>query len=238
MGNNSLFAELPKGSISEIIMKRITDALISGELKPGDKIPTEVEFSENLGVSRNAVREALKVLVAFGVLEIRRSEGTFVVEEYNDKLLNPLLYGLILSEHSMEELLEVKIAIANSVLYLAILNTTDEEVRQLREYGLEFKWIMNETPADIEKMYQASKRFNEYLSEMAHNRMLYQLDSIIRKIASFTRHKAIEVSVERNMLNALPDNYLKEVDILEARDKEAIADFMDERLKLWQELLL
>lgn len=238
MGNNSLFAELPKGSISEIIMKRITDALISGELKPGDKIPTEVEFSENLGVSRNAVREALKVLVAFGVLEIRRSEGTFVVEEYNDKLLNPLLYGLILSEHSMEELLEVKIAIANSVLYLAILNTTDEEVRQLREYGLEFKRVMNETPADIEKMYQASKRFNEYLSEMAHNRMLYQLDSIIRKIASFTRHKAIEVSVERNMLNALPDNYLKEVDILEVRDKEAIADFMDERLKLWQELLL
>lgn len=238
MGNNSLFAELPKGSISEIIMKRITDALISGELKPGDKIPTEVEFSENLGVSRNAVREALKVLVAFGVLEIRRSEGTFVVEEYNDKLLNPLLYGLILSEHSMEELLEVKIAIANSVLYLAILNTTDEEVRQLREYGLEFKRVMNETPADIEKMYQASKRFNEYLSEMAHNRMLYQLDSIIRKIASFTRHKAIEVSVERNMLNALPDNYLKEVDILEARDKEAIADFMDDRLKLWQELLL
>ena len=42
MGNNNLFAELPKGSISEIIVKRITDALISGELKPGDKIPTEV----------------------------------------------------------------------------------------------------------------------------------------------------------------------------------------------------
>ena len=238
MGNNNLFAELPKGSISEIIVKRITDALISGELKPGDKIPTEVEFSEKLGVSRNAVREALKVLVAFGVLEIRRSEGTFVVEENTNKLLDPLLYGLILSEHSMEELLEVKIAVANSVLYLAILNASDEEIRKLRGYGLEFQKIMNEVPADIEGMYQASKKFNEYLSEISKNRMLYQLDSIVRKIASFTRHKAIEVSVERNMLNALPDNYLKEVDILEARDKKAIADFMDERLKLWQELLL
>ena len=238
MGNNSLFAELPKGSISEIIMQRITDALISGQLKPGDKIPTEVEFSEKLGVSRNAVREAMKVLVAFGVLEIRRSEGTFVVEEYNNKLLDPLLYGLILSEHSMEELLEVKIAIANSVLYLAILNASDEEIARLREYGLEFKKVMNEVHADIEKMYQASKRFNEYLSEISKNRMLYQLDSIIRKIASFTRHKALEVSVERNQLNALPDNYLKEVNILEARDKKAIAGFMDERLKLWQELLL
>ena len=238
MENNNLFAELPKGSISEILVKRITDALISGELKPGDKIPTEVEFSEKLGVSRNAVREALKVLVAFGVLEIRRSEGTFVVEEYNNKLLDPLLYGLILSEHSMEELLEVKIAVANSVLYLAILNASDEEIRKLRGYGLEFQKIMNEVPADIEGMYQASKKFNEYLSEISKNRMLYQLDSIVRKIASFTRHKAIEVSVERNMLNALPDNYLKEVDILEARDKKAIADFMYERLKLWQELLL
>lgn len=238
MENNNLFAELPKGSISEILVKRITDALISGELKPGDKIPTEVEFSEKLGVSRNAVREALKVLVAFGVLEIRRSEGTFVVEEYNNKLLDPLLYGLILSEHSMEELLEVKIAVANSVLYLAILNASDEEIRKLRGYGLEFQKIMNEVPADIEGMYQASKKFNEYLSAISKNRMLYQLDSIVRKIASFTRHKAIEVSVERNMLNALPDNYLKEVDILEARDKKAIADFMDERLKLWQELLL
>ena len=238
MENNSLFAELPKGSISEIIVQRITDALISGELKPGDKIPTEVEFSEKLGVSRNAVREALKVLVAFGVLEIRRSEGTFVVDEYNNKLLDPLLYGLILSEHSMEELLEVKIAIANFVLYLAILNASDEDIQKLRMYGMEFKKVMNEEPADIEKMYQASKRFNEYLSEISKNRMLYQLDSIVRKIASFTRHRAIEVSVERNQLNALPDNYLKEVDILEARDKEAIAGFMDERLKLWQELLL
>ena len=59
MGNNSLFEELPKGSISEIIMQRITDALIGGQLKPGDKIPTEVEFSEKLGVSRNAVRQQL-----------------------------------------------------------------------------------------------------------------------------------------------------------------------------------
>lgn len=235
---NKLFAELPKGSISEIIIQRITDALISGELKPGDKIPTEVEFSEKLGVSRNAVREAIKVLVAFGVLEIRRSEGTFVVEEFNDKLLNPLMYGLILSEHSMEELLEVKIAVANSMLYLAILNASDEEIGKLRGLGEEFKKAMNEIPADTDKIYDVSKKFNQYLGEISHNRMLQQLDNIIHKIAAFTRHKAIEVSLEQGRTNALPDNYLKEVDILEARDKRAITEFMDERLKLWQELLL
>ena len=238
MEMNKLFAELPKGSISEIIMQRITDALISGELKPGDKIPTEMEFSENLGVSRNAVREAIKVLVAFGVLEIRRSEGTFVVEEYNPKLMDPLIYGLILSQHSMEELLEVKIALANSVLYLAILNASDEQIRKLREMGETFRSVMNDASADIEKKYQASLAFNNYLGDIAGNRMLLQLDNIIHKIATFTRYKAIEVSVEKDMCDALPTNYLKEVDILEKRDKRAIAEFMDERLALWRILLL
>lgn len=238
MEMNKLFAELPKGSISEIIMKRITDALINGELKPGDKIPTEMEFSENLGVSRNAVREAIKVLVAFGVLEIRRSEGTFVVNEYNHRLLDPLVYGLILSDHSMEELLEVKIALANAVLYLAMMNASDEEIEKLRELGENFKKLMNEKPADIDRIYEASKGFNEYLGTIAKNRMLLQLDSIIHRIATFTRRKAIEVSLERGLVNALPDNYLKEVEILASRKKEAIPGFMDERLELWQELLL
>ncbi len=238
MEMNNLFAKLPKGSISEIIIKRVTDALLSGELKPGDKIPTEVEFSENLGVSRNAVREAVKVLVAFGVLEIRRSEGTFVVNEYNQKLLDPLIYGLILSEHSMEELLEVKIAIANSALYLAMMNASDEEIGKLRELGKAFREVMNEEPADIEKMYHASVQFNEYLDNITHNRMFSQLDSIIHKIAKFTRYKAIEVSVARGCVNVLPENYLKEVDVLESRNQDAIPGFMNERLKLWQELLL
>lgn len=238
MENNTLFAELPKGSISEIIMQRITDALIRGELKPGDKIPTEVEFSEKLKVSRNAVREAVKALVAFGVLEIKRSEGTFVVKEFNNQLLNPLVYGLILSERSMEELLELKIGIANAVLYLAILNASEDEVKKLRSYGEQFKKTMNELPFDIDNCYRASMDFNEYLSEISHNRMQTQLDSIIHKIATFTRYNAIKTSVQLGRPDALPDNYLKEVDILEARDKKAIAEFMDERLKLWKDLLL
>lgn len=238
MEMNKLFAELPKGSISEIIMKRITDALVSGDLKPGDKIPTEVEFSENLGVSRNAVREAIKVLVAFGVLEIRRSEGTFVVEDYSPNLMDPLLYGLILSEHSMEELLEVKIGLATSVLYIAIMNAKDEEIAKLREMGEEFKRVMCDPDGTFEERYAASKAFNIYLDDITGNRMLVQLDSIIHKIAKFTRSKAIEVSTARGLNRMLPDNYLKEVDIIEQRDKAAVIAFMDERLAIWKELLL
>lgn len=238
MADHGLFAELPKGSISDIITKRITDALIQGDLKPGDQIPTEMEFSERLKVSRNAVREAIKGLVAFGVLEIRRSEGTFVVKEYNQKLLDPLLYGLILSDHSMMELLEFKLGIASSLLYLSILNASDEEIRGLRRYGEAFQAVMQESPVDVDRAYGASLDFNRYLSQITHNPMQERLGEIVDQIATFTRRKAIEVSIAQGIPNALPDNYLAEVTILERRDKSAIAVFMDKRLELWQKLLL
>lgn len=233
-----LFKEMPKGAISEILVQRITDALISGDLKPGDKLPTEVEFSENLGISRNAVREAMKVLVAFGVVEIKRSEGTFVVENYNPKLMDPMLYGLILSQHSMEELLETKISIANSIMYLAIMNASDVQIAKLREKGEYFRKVMNDSTSDEQTRYDASKDFNIYLGEITNNPMLLQIDSVIHKIAKFTRYKALEESVKRGIPDVLPANYLKEVDLIQARNKEAIAGFMDERLEIWKELLL
>lgn len=238
MEYNNLFDELPKGSLSDIIVQRITDALISGELKPGDKIPTETEFSERLGVGRNAVREAIKVLVAFGVLEIRRAKGTYVVEDYNDKLLDPLLYGLILSEHSMDELLDVKIALATSVTYIALKNATEEELAELRRLGEAFRDVMADPGSTDEACYSASIAFNVFLSDIGHNRMLAQLDGIIQKIAAFTRHAALEKSREIGEPYLLPENYLRQVDVIESRDASRISSFMDDRMELWRRLLV
>ena len=110
---NHLMAPLPSGSKSEVIIQRITEALISGDLRPGDKIPTEQEFCDQLKIGRNTVREAIKVLIAFGVLEIRRSEGTFVVDHFSPKLMDSVLYGLILCPRSLDSLLEFKILVVD-----------------------------------------------------------------------------------------------------------------------------
>lgn len=238
MPKSMLFEKMPKGSISDIIIERITDALISGDLKPGDKIPTEIEFSENMGVSRNAVREAIKVLVAFGVLEVRRSEGTFVVQDYNPKLMDSMLYGMILSEHSMEELLEYKIVNAYAITLLALKNATPESLQQLRAYGEAFMATANKPHPDKEEMYKAAVAFNVHIAEMAKNRMVMQMDKLVHKMAAFTRHKAIEVSIAQGRPQALPENYMMEVEVLESGDPNRIIGLMETRLELWRELLL
>ena len=74
-------------SIVNKIVDNITNAIINGELNPGDKIPTEAELSESMGVGRNSVREAIKVLEAYGVVHIKRAEGTFVSQEYLSRAL-------------------------------------------------------------------------------------------------------------------------------------------------------
>ena len=86
---------LNRESVTSSIINRLTDLLISGELKPGDKLPTEMELAEQLGVGRNSVREAIKMLSYLGVIEIRRGIGTFVANSMPESVVNPLILGLV-----------------------------------------------------------------------------------------------------------------------------------------------
>lgn len=236
--NNKLFDGIQNGSISEIIIQRITDALINGDLKPGDKIPTEAEFSKNLNVSRNVVREAIKVLVAFGVLEIRRSEGTFVVENYNAKLLNPLIYGLILSNRTLEELLDFKIALQHSLFAMVMDKATDEELDHLEALGKQFQLVMSISSFDANNKYAICAEYNNYFCNLAHNQMMIQLCKMLGEIAAFTRFRCIETSVKNQRANLLPDSYMESIEILRSRDKTKIPAFLEKRLEIWRSLLL
>ena len=64
--------------ISAEILHMITDNILAGNLKPGDKLPTEFELAESLGVGRNSVREAIKMLHSLGVVEVKMGAGTFI----------------------------------------------------------------------------------------------------------------------------------------------------------------
>ncbi len=97
-----LSTSLQNKSVVENIIDKIISAIIAGELAPGDQLPTEIELCRDLGVGRNSVREAIKKLEAYGVVYIKRAEGTFVSETYSQKMLDPMLYGRILRRRAGE----------------------------------------------------------------------------------------------------------------------------------------
>jgi len=235
---NKLFQPLPKGSISELIIERITEAIISGELKPGDKIPTEMEFAEKLGVGRNSVREATKILVAYGVLEIRRSEGTFVVKGFNNKMLDPLVYGVLLEDSSMLQLLELKITFLRAILYLAIEKASAEDIEKLRECHQIMCETIKDYPDNIEKLYDANKNFHRALAEASHNPLLVQMNNVILKMSKYSRIKGIETAMRNNDLNCLSETTFSLLNLIEKGDASEIEPVVKNIFELWKKIVL
>ena len=73
----------PGKSVVDQVADGIISRIIDGSLHPGDKLPTEMELCRQFGAGRNSVREAVKKLQAYGILYIKRADGTFVSESYN-----------------------------------------------------------------------------------------------------------------------------------------------------------
>ena len=98
-------------SVVNLVLERVKDALISQELKPGDKLPTEMELCKSLNVGRTSVREAVKMLEALGVAEVRRGDGTYISETLNASSLNPLIFALALQSGTNAELVELRLLV-------------------------------------------------------------------------------------------------------------------------------
>ncbi len=80
---------VPKQSLSKMVVEKIKEGLISGELKPGDFLPSEAELSERFGVGKSSIREAVKMLEALGVVEICKGNGSRICSTVDASVMNP-----------------------------------------------------------------------------------------------------------------------------------------------------
>lgn len=133
MSNESLGTPINNYGLTDQVIDRITTALIHKELKPGDKLPTENELVALLKVGRSSVREAIKVLQAMGVVEVRRGDGTYVSSQVSGIAVNPMLYQLLLERGTMEDLLELRVMFEPAYTLLAARKATEEDFKSIKE---------------------------------------------------------------------------------------------------------
>src|SRR5688572_26041666 len=116
------------------LAERIRTQIVSGELQPGDQLPTEAELSAHYEVSRNTAREALRALASQGLLTTRRgvTGGTFVSIPSRERISESLHTGLgLLAEGAhltVSELVEIREILEVPAAELAARRRTDEEV--------------------------------------------------------------------------------------------------------------
>lgn len=184
-------------SVVQQIINSLTAAMINRQLRPGDKIPTETELAEELGVGRNSVREAIKILVYLGVLEIRRAEGTFVCEGFSESMIDPMIYGIILDkEDSYEKLMELREMIEVGVMQLAIKKQSPQKLEHLKEKLKTMKEEITKGASNVEKAFQADNAFHDEISDMGENPLVDKINRIVRVLTYSMRYRSVKYMIE------------------------------------------
>ena len=189
--NNSLeYTQIKNTSVVDAVKDWVIDQLIKGNLRPGSKLPTETELRENLGASRNSVREAIKQLEAYGVVYIKRAEGTFVSDSYDPKMLSPVMYSIILQNNSWEDFVDLRRAIDIGTLYV-IMNKaiTDKQLDRLQEAIARLEETVNSSELDVGKITKADCDFHNEIIRMTGNPQLTTLSDFVNRITVASREK-------------------------------------------------
>jgi len=102
---------LQRATLPQEIVKAIAQLIRRGVWKADEMIPAEKELAAMFGVGRSTVREAVKSLAVMGVIESRAGEGSFLRQPSSEMLAGSMMWGLLLSERNLEDLLEARILV-------------------------------------------------------------------------------------------------------------------------------
>jgi len=118
-------------SMNDLIGDRLREYIIQNRNKPGDRLPAEEALAQRLGISRSAVREALRGLEAIGLVEARQGVGWVVCEFSFKPILKNLSFGLSFRRHDILQLIEIRKALDTHFLDATIRNLTDDDIAAL-----------------------------------------------------------------------------------------------------------
>jgi GntR family transcriptional regulator, transcriptional repressor for pyruvate dehydrogenase complex len=128
---NSVLPHLGPTNLRDRVVGLLERSIIDGQFAAGGRLPTEIQLGTQLGVSRTVVRDALRVLEARGLIEIRRGAGTRVRESTADAYVNAAAMLLIRSDLTVGDVLEARAALESNLAVIAAQNRSDENLLQI-----------------------------------------------------------------------------------------------------------
>ena len=130
-----MFKPISSDRISSVIVDQIKEAVFQKKLKAGDKLPSERQLIDQFKTSRVTIREALRTLEQFGILEIRRGmEGGAFIRDPNTKFINNFLQDMFsMGKIKIPNFTEARMAIEPFSVKLATERTTEDFLRKVRQ---------------------------------------------------------------------------------------------------------
>jgi GntR family transcriptional repressor for pyruvate dehydrogenase complex len=204
---------------SERVAERLTSLIASGNLAPGDKLPSENELSKALQVSRPVVREALRGLSMMGIVETRQGGGAYVTDLRPNRLMAPLSFVLSLQDYSIESLFRARAVIDTGLAAEAARNATDDELGRLAD----LVETGNKLASDPIGFRVMDAEFHELIGAAARNDFLDRVARSLYELAIEQRRKA---SLQPGVLERSAADHAEIVAALMRHDPAAAAAAM------------
>jgi len=165
----------------ELVLQRIENQIVTGALRAGERLPPERELAELLGVSRPAVREALRVLEAQGVVRSQVGKGpdsgTTIDRVPSDALARLLRLHVALGSFPLKDVVETRVALERASVVMACRNARPLDIARMRAILL----AMDEPDVDRETFDQFDTDFHVALADAGGNRLMSDVTRAIRE---------------------------------------------------------
>jgi len=206
--------------MTDEVAKEFMRLIHAGQLRVGDRLPSEPDLAQMLGVGRSTLREAKRTLISLGILVSHGRTGTFVADP-TDRRLPIEVLDLLLTEQRIEELHQARSILEGGAIRFACEVAKDDEITELESYLESWDELKS---ADF---WTATVTFHEMLVRLCHSdTVLYLYSSLSRVMREqqmtlyahdSDRHQVIEL--HRDLLTAL-----------RTRDPDTAADAMARHL--------
>lgn len=217
-----MLKKVSKNTVAAQVINQLTDLVKGGSVKLGERLPSEREMAEQLGVSRPPLREALRALEYAGIIETRYGDGIYVKSNVFPSEATPL-FSTLLNQYTLEELIEMRRIVETAAVRMAIQRATTEDLDMLQS-------IHNKAQRCIEvidKFIDCDLAFHCSIAEVARNSILLDTVQTMRKLMSEFNH---ELLGNRNYRLSVLEQHSNICDAIFRRDVDMAVAAMDAHL--------
>lgn len=217
---------------SEMAYKYIVERIRAGNWKPGDKIATESQLVDMVGVSRIAIRQAIERLVTMSVLKKVQGSGTYVEQKENMPITSASIFGI--DDEFMMKILEFRRMFDRYTIELFIERVTEEEIIALQINYAE----MVAAKDDIQKFHKLDQIFHDLLANGTRNPLLIQISKMFidifednQKLIYYTVGPDSAIKYHGKMLEAIKEKNAEVASIYARMSVEESIHRMESRIR-------
>lgn len=223
-----MFSPIQNKKVHHYVVEQIQQQIHNGDLKRGDKLPSERDLTEQMQVSRSSVREALRVLEVTGLIESRQGEGNYISGAFENAFFEPLSAMFTLNHGKPRDLFELRSIIEIQACGLAAERITDEQIEELDQV------LSNFLNADSEEeKVKYDIMIHHCIAEITDNvlliNMLQIISMMIERFIETNREKILENPQNGDMLI---ESHKEIVEAVKSRDPLQAQYAMKKHMKM------